>query len=251
MEHRDVPRGALESTPVFRDLSPATRAALAAGSRPREVGRNAPVFDEGDTCRWVYVLESGRVSCYRANADGREQILRVFERPGDTFCIASAFSTGIHIVSARSVTRTRLLLLDVLTVKRVAEEHPAFAVSLLGAAGQQMGTLVELAESLALKTATARLAKLLYELALGEGAPAGRDILVHRDRLREEEIAPLLGVVRVHVSRSLRNLAERGVIGLTREAVRIPDLDALKEVFDGNARRETTVHDTSAGEPRP
>src|SRR6266704_3995109 len=84
MEHRDVPTGALESTPVFRDLSPATRAALAAGSRPREVGRNAPVFDEGDTCRWVYVLESGRVSCHRANADGREQILRVFERPGDT-----------------------------------------------------------------------------------------------------------------------------------------------------------------------
>ena len=131
------------------------------------------------------------MSCYRANADGREQILRVFERPGDTFCIASAFSTGIHIVSARSVTRTRLLLLDVLTVKRVAEEHPAFAVSLLGAAGQQMGTLVELAESLALKTATARLAKLLYELARGEGAPAGRDILVHRDRLREEEIAAI------------------------------------------------------------
>ena len=85
MEHRDMPTGALESTPVFRDFSPATLAALAAGSRHREVSRNALVFDEGDTCRWVYVLESG--SCYRANADGREQILRVFERPGDTFAL--------------------------------------------------------------------------------------------------------------------------------------------------------------------
>src|SRR5205823_6125174 len=69
--------------------------------------------------------------------------------------------------------------------------------------------------------------------------------------LREEEIAPLLGMVRVHVSRSLRNLAERGVIGVTREAIRIPDLDALKEVSDGNARCGMTVDDMSPGESRP
>ena len=150
-----------------------------------------------------------------------------------------------------SVTPPHQLTSYMATLQAFCSKNSRYWYRVASVSLRQMGTLVELAESLALKTATARLAKLLYELARGEGAPAGRDILVHRDRLREEEIAPLLGVVRVHVSRSLRNLAERGVIGLTREAVRIPDLDALKEVFDGNARREPTVHDASTGEPRP
>jgi len=43
------------------------------------------VFTEGDPCRDPYILVAGRVKRYRASADGREQILRIFERPGDMF----------------------------------------------------------------------------------------------------------------------------------------------------------------------
>jgi CRP-like cAMP-binding protein len=97
-----------------------------------------------------------------------------------------------------------------------------------------MKGLVTLAEDLSLKTATARLAKFLYEMALAEGERAGKETLVRRDRLREEEIASLLGIVRVHVSRSLKRLASTGAIALSREVVRIPDLTALKRLFEGD-----------------
>jgi CRP/FNR family cyclic AMP-dependent transcriptional regulator len=169
---------------------------------------------------------------YRANADGREQVLKVFDRPGDTFCIASAFGTGTHIVSARAATETRLQLLDMETVNRLVREHPAMGLKLMTTAGEHLAHLVDLAEDLALKTATARLAKYLHELALAEGV-RGEEVRLARDLLREEELASMLGTVRVHISRILTGLVRAGAIDIDREFIRIRDLAILRRISQG------------------
>ena len=66
-----------------------------------------------------------------------------------------------------------------------------------------MAHLVNLAEDLALKTATERLAKHLYQLGVAAGGVKAEEVLLSRDRLPEEELASILGTVRVHISRSL------------------------------------------------
>ncbi len=38
---------------------------------------------EGDLCRHLYIFESRRVKFYQTSAEGREQILKVFDCPGD------------------------------------------------------------------------------------------------------------------------------------------------------------------------
>lgn len=188
---------------------------------------------EGDPCRNLWILESGRVKFFRMNAEGREQILKVFERPGDMFCFASAFSTGRHIVSARAMTETRLHLLDMDAVNRVARDHPSVGLKMIGTAGEHMTHLVALADDPSLKSATARVAKYLYELALAEGAGKGDKVLVPRDRLREEELASLLGMVRVHISRSLTSLAGAGAIDLERRFIHIRNIEILKRFSEG------------------
>src|SRR5438132_789247 len=92
----------LQTVPYFADLDPATLKTIAECCRPRVVAAGQVVFMEGDPCLDFYILESGRVKFYRVNAEGREQILKVFDRPGDTFCLASAFGAGKHIVSMTS-----------------------------------------------------------------------------------------------------------------------------------------------------
>ncbi len=49
-----------------------------------------------------------------------------------------------------------LYVIDVETIKRVALEKPAMALALVTAAGDQMRSLVSLADDLSLKTATGR-----------------------------------------------------------------------------------------------
>jgi len=226
----------LKSVPYLAGLSPTVLATVAAHCRLKSLRKGQFVFMEGEPCQDLCILASGRVKCYRTSAEGREQVMKVFDRPGDTFCIPSAFSTGRHIVTAKALTETRLYSLEVDTVNRLAREHPSLALWLVATAGDQMQTLVTLAEDLSLRTATARLAKLLCEVALVDGVRAGNEILVRRERLREEEIASLLGTVRVHVSRSLKRLASAGAIALSREVICIPDLIALRRLSEGNCQ---------------
>jgi len=220
------------SETMLRELAPNIRTAIRARWRGLSLGRDQLIFMEGEPCRSLYILETGKVKCYRANAAGREQILKVFERSGDAFCMTSAFKAGKHIVTATTMSETRLYVVDIDTVKQLAREHPSFALWLVSAAGDQLQSLAGLAEDLSLKSVTARLAKLLYEMALVQGVRNGKDVCLRRESLREEEIASLLGTVRVHVSRSLKSLASAGVIRLSRELIRIPDLTSLKQLFE-------------------
>jgi CRP-like cAMP-binding protein len=222
----------MAAAPPFADLAPEILRTVAAGCRSKIVPADQMVFMEGDPCRSLYILESGRVKFFRTNAEGREQILKMFERPGDMFCIASAFSGGRHIVSARAVTGTRLHLLDVDAVNALAREHPSVGLKIVEMAGEHLTHLVGLADDLSLKTATGRVAKHLHELAVAEGAGEGVEVRISRDRLREEALASLLGMVRVHISRSLASLAEAGAIDLDRRFVHIRDLPALKRFYE-------------------
>jgi CRP-like cAMP-binding protein len=209
-------------------VNAATVKLIASRCRPTSRQPGQSVFREGEPCRDVYLLVAGRVKCVRTNPEGREQILKVFERPGDVFCTTSAFSTGSHIVTAEAMTEVALYVIDVETMTRVALDHPAVALALVSAAGEQMGSLVTLADDLALKTATTRVAKLLWERARAAGGRAGQEIRLPRTGLREDEIAAMVGAVRVHVSRSLKALAAMGAITLGRDAIRIADMKVLE-----------------------
>lgn len=113
---------------VFSGLDGAAINGIASRCRERSRKPGQDLFLEGDPCRDLYILVSGRVKCFRASPEGREQIPRVFERPGDTFCATSAFSTGSHIVSAQAMTDVRLYVIDVDTIKRVVLDHPVLAM---------------------------------------------------------------------------------------------------------------------------
>jgi CRP-like cAMP-binding protein len=221
----------LRTVPYFGDLGPAALEAVAARCRSKVSEAGQMIFMRGDPCVDLCILESGRVMFSRVSAEGREQVLKVFDTPGDTFCMASAFSTGRHIANVQAAAQTRLYLLDLDTANRLVRAHPSMGLKLMAVAGGHMAHLVNLAEDLSLRSATERLAKYLHELAVTEGGSTVKAIVLARDRLREEALASILGTVRVQVSRSLSNLVRTGAIEIDRESVRILDVAALRYVF--------------------
>ncbi len=225
----------LRAVPYFQDLSQLSVAAVAHRARWRSFPPRHVVFLEDEPCRNLHVLVEGRVECYRASAEGREQIVTMFDRPGDTFCIPSAFATGRNVVTARALVPTRLCLIDRETFVDVVRQNPPMALRLIQAVSLDAKRVMDLAESLALCTARVRVARLLHERALAEGVRSGRGVELARERLREDEVASRVGTVRVHVSRSLRSLARAGTIVLDRALIRIPDLVALERVARDHA----------------
>jgi CRP-like cAMP-binding protein len=232
MEKRSAILSLMTAYSPFAELEQTALRTVTGRSRPKTYATGQSVFAEGEPCRDLFVLETGRVKFFRMSTEGREQILKIFERPGDLFCIASAFSTGTHIVNATAMEETRLHLLDMDAINSVAREYPALGMKMVRMAGTHLAHLVELADDLALKSATARLAKHLYELAIGTGPAKTTNMEISRDRLRGEELASLLGTVRVHISRSLTSLVEAGAIEMDRHFIRIRDLARLQRFFE-------------------
>jgi len=220
------PAAFLASHPPFAAVDGRTRQLVA--SRCRSISRRSGehLFLEGDACRDLFILVDGRIKCTRANPEGREQILKVFDQPGDIFCVTSGFSSGSYIVTARAASDVVLYAVDIETMKRAARDQPSLALALMTATSEQMRSLVTLADDLSLKNATARVAKLLCERARTQGG--GKPVRLSRATLREEEIAALVGAVRVHVSRNLKTLAAMGAITLDRNSIRINDVKALE-----------------------
>jgi CRP/FNR family transcriptional regulator, cyclic AMP receptor protein len=223
----------LGNVAYFADLDPAVLRVIAPQCRLKVYSAGQIVFMEGDPCLDLCILESGRVLFSRVNAEGREQVLKVFERPGDTFCIPSAFSAGRHIVTVKAGAETRLHLLGVEAVNRLVGEHPSVGLKLIATAGEHMTHLVTLAQDLALKTATARLASYLLGIVPAETAAKDEPLRIPRSRLREDDLASSLGTVRVNVSRSLKNLVRAGAIEMDRTSIRVVDPAALRRISEG------------------
>jgi CRP/FNR family cyclic AMP-dependent transcriptional regulator len=220
---------------LFAGLPPAVAAKVTRECRVKPVALGQTVFTEGESCEDLYILVDGRVACYRANTEGREQVLRTFAVPGDTFCLTSAFNLGRHVVSARAERATKLYAIKVPTISRLALENPPLAMALLAAASSQTGDLLALAEDLALRTVLARLAKLLLKRAHADGTPTGKSLELSRQRFREEEVASTVGTVRVHVSRSLKQLVRLGAVRLSRNTIVIPDPGVLERFCEEGA----------------
>lgn len=223
----------LRSVVIFGNLDASSLDEVARHPKSRTFAAGATVFSEGERCRHLHILASGRVKFSRINADGREQVLRVFEQPGDLFCLASAFgSAGAHIVTDTAAAPTELLLLDLGLLRDLAGQHPSVGLKLMGAAGEHLRHLVDLAGDLALKSATGRLAKLL--LVAAESAAGSGSARLRRQDYRQDELAAALGTVRVNVSRGFANLARAGAITLERDVIVIKDLNILRRIAEAS-----------------
>jgi CRP/FNR family cyclic AMP-dependent transcriptional regulator len=82
--------------------------------------------------------------------------------------------------------------------------------------------LISLVDDLSLRTVEARLARLLVEQAVG-------DKVYRKKWATQAEMAARLGTVPDVLSRSLRNLAEQGVIQVERSLIQILDMEALEQ----------------------
>jgi CRP-like cAMP-binding protein len=217
-------------TSAFAGLAPAAVTRLMTHSQVVTVETGQFLFAEGEACRSLYVLAGGRVRGYQARADGREQVVWTFDAPGEIFCLVAAFSAARYVFSAQALTAARLYAIDVSTINRLAAEYTSLGLALLAAATKQAAGLVALVESLALRRVPERVARLLRDRALTDGSRRGAGADLDRRRFREDEVASMVGTVRVHVSRTLRGFARDGAVQLSRDVIRIPDLRALERI---------------------
>jgi CRP/FNR family transcriptional regulator len=215
-------RQLLAQVRFLRSASPAAVDALAAAAVCLRYADGETIFLEGEPTAGLFLVEQGTVKISRVSLEGREYIMHLVE-PGDTFNDVATLDGGPNPAHATAHTDLVVWRIDRDDLRRLAREHPDLAWALIEDLAARARVAVGLVHDLAMRSVRGRLAHLLLEQA------ASCDSDVVQRLLTQEEMAARLGTVREMVGRTLRSMANDGLIEFDRHRIVILDPQRLAE----------------------
>jgi CRP/FNR family transcriptional regulator len=210
----------ISTIPLFKDLPPGARAALARILQDRRYRPGQYLVHQDCVPEGLFVICEGRVRLARIGPDGREQVLQM-AGPGELFNAEPLFDGGPTPASARAMSPVRALLLPSAVLVALIGTHPSIALLLLRELSARQRELVILLEDLHFRSVRARLARVLLREAR-DGAAA----------ITQQELAERAGTVREIVGRTLRDMQQEGLVRLLRGQVMVLDIEGLRTVSD-------------------
>jgi len=181
--------------------------AIAQRGSVRSWPANVVLVSEDDGSDALYVLLSGRVKAYGADADGRE-IVYGTQGPGEYFGELT-LDGGPRSASVMTLAPTTCAVVPGARVRELLAGHPDFALHLMIKLIGLLRASTAQVKSLALDDVYGRIVRLLQQLARDEdGVPTVPD------RLTQQDIAERVGASREMVSRVLKPLQDGGYVAL-------------------------------------
>jgi CRP-like cAMP-binding protein len=196
---------------LFADLSSAELIGLAALMRPRPYARDEVIYLRGDPGTAFYVIANGKVKITLTSPDGKELILRRLSA-GDFHGELALLDDEPRSADAIATEPTVQLVLQRDAFRQFLAEHPAVATKLLATVSNYLRRNAELIQDATFLDVPARLARILLELAGGTDGtlpPAGTVI---PDRLKQSELASLVGATRESINKWLGAFERQGLI---------------------------------------
>lgn len=221
---------ALGAVSLFSNLSPEELRLLAAHAVRRRVAQGELLFSEGETCKGLHIIASGRLRIFKSSASGREQVLAV-EGPGGSVAELPVFDGGPYPASVTAVEDSQILFISREDFRRFCLEHPEVALKLLGVVGSRLRRLVGIIEELSFATVRQRLVSVLVRLAQAEGQRSNGPVEFQLPGTHQD-LAHQLGTVRELVSRNLMRLQAEGLIQVDAHRITVLDLPGLAAILE-------------------
>ena len=219
-----APLDALRTVPLFRQVPEADLVALAQLVRERQYPKGNLILSQGAPGEALFLIKSGQVKVTVVAEDGREVILSVLGA-GSFFgemALVDDEPRSAHVIAMEDTTLLQLRREDFRARLKLA---PELAISLLRELSRRLRRADDTIASLVLLDVNGRIAHLLLELAREEGGESGTRIT---RRLTHASIGQMVGASRETVSRTMRNLVLRSVIGVNRREIVLLDPAALR-----------------------
>jgi CRP-like cAMP-binding protein len=214
---------------LFADLTTAELVGLASLMRPRPYGKDEVIYLRGDPGTAFYVIASGKVKIALTSPDGKELILRRLG-PGGFHGELALLDDEPRSADAVATDSSVLLVLQRDAFRQFLAEHPEIATKLLGTVSQYLRRNAELIQDATFLDVPARLARILLELASEPGAaelpPPGAII---PDRMKQGELAALVGATRESINKWLGSFEKQGLISYDKGQITLLRPSGLKQ----------------------
>lgn len=202
MRSEDLP--AVRELDLFADMEPGHFDELMQVAYLQRFPPQVHLITEGDPADFLHVVVDGTVELFAAS-NNRETTMAIIN-PVATFILAAVLKDAVYLMSARTMTASRILMIPAENIRDIFERDAAFARSIVQELSVRYRDMVKLLKNQKLRTSVERLANyLLYEHRCQGGNGA---LTLPTDK---RTLATLLGMTPENLSRAFGTLGPYGV----------------------------------------
>ena len=189
---------------LFRDMSDSAFQRMMRAAYVQTFPPQIELITEGEPADFLHVVIEGTVELF-AVWNGRETTMATV-RPVSTFILAATIRDAPYLMSARTLEKSRIVLLPSEDVREVFSEDAAFARAIVTELATCYRHVVKNTKNLKLRTSLERLANHLLRHHEARGRPGSFDLDMEKRRL-----AAFLGMTPENLSRAIKALRPYGV----------------------------------------
>ena len=183
-------------------------------SAPRTVEQNAIIYNQDETSDYFYYLKSGKVQIFITSENGFEKILSIVSKD-EIFGEADFFEEQLRMSSARTLTDCEIISVNRGMLTRIIQDDPETAFDIFKLQAKTILKLSSRLDNMTFVSAKGRIARFLLQSLK---SPEQRKIST-----THEEIANIIGVTRVTVSKIIIQLVRDDVIKTSYKSIEILD----------------------------
>jgi CRP/FNR family transcriptional activator FtrB len=192
------------TVPLFEPLASAIQQRVEAITRVLSAGPGQVLSHQGAMPEVFHILLEGHVALSSTAADGTTALVEVLH-PIDHFVLASVLTQLPHLMTARTVTRCRLLEIDANGLLKLVEQEASLANALLRSVSREFRSMVRQVRDLKLRTAAQRLGCYLLARVKDANAeqadfrlPFDKGLLAARLGCRQENLSRAFATLRAY-----------------------------------------------------
>jgi CRP-like cAMP-binding protein len=215
----------LSTSQLFKQVEWRTIQILAHEAKLNRMDRGQAIFQSGSRQSGLFVVKSGQVKLSILSSSGAERVIDVVSS-GGTFGESILFSNQKTRLNAEMLSHGELIEIPQVVVQKAVTNCPTLAAAMLHYLSTKICRLLGELENCCLRSARQRVVDYLLMIAREQADESGDQLHLPTSK---GVIASLLDITPETFSRELNHLMGQGLIEVSRNRIRILDLEAMRQ----------------------